>query len=366
MSAEVTVTCFDNAIPVFAEKELDRLYGGRYACLPYFQIYGGAERASTYVATRNSEIVALFLFHRTREKVRVLNQAIQIESEEVVRFARYIFNRFGEVSDITFDKVETNPESLPYPFQYLVFYHDTVLNAPATEEDYFASLGKHTRHNIRRYTKRLKQDFPSFCFRALEKEEVSEQQLRILVEWSRSRLAGKAQSSWDDEDELQRIFRMVRHCGLVTIATIDGKLCGGLVAYHLGKNFSFRLISHDSPYDEYRLGFLIYFMTLCECIRRGGRHLYFGWGPYDYAYKQWLGGVRQPRALLTLYRSRLYLLLSIRTVLSQWLRCWYYTKRKMLAAAYHDGKLWPIMHWLIDRLRSHKSRPPVARAPRQA
>ena len=50
-----------------------------------------ANEASTYVARRGGEAIAILLFKRTKRKVSVINEMIHIAPAELERFAAFIF-----------------------------------------------------------------------------------------------------------------------------------------------------------------------------------------------------------------------------------------------------------------------------------
>lgn len=357
---QLTVSCYENAIPPFVESELDRLYGGRYSSLIHFRIYGGLEDINTYVSRANGEVSAIFLFRRQEPNIQVLNEGMMVDGEDIRQFAEYVFAHYSEITTITFQAVEAaNAQRLSRPYQRALCAEDTVMSSPGASRAYWESLGKSTRRNITRYTHRLKQSFPSFSFRFYEKEDASEQHIREIINLSRLRLLRKNDVSTLDEEETQRVIAIVKQYGLVCVAMIDEKICGGEIVFRFGQNVAFRVIAHDPQYDDYSLGFLIYFQTICECIDRGAKELNFGWGRYEYKYR--LGGVQRDLYRLVVYRSRAHFLLNGKTILQTAAKGKLLeTKRRILNAAKREHgvisllakKFVSVSRWLLRRRAS--------------
>lgn len=296
------ISLYENEIPSFATAELDRLYGGRYASMRHFRIYDKLGNASTYVCRVDEKPVVILLFKIAKAMVRVLNESIHLPGPEIVRFTTFIFQRYRQVRSICFHAIDTPHEALPQPSKAIFHASDMWMVAPASVDAYLKGLDGKTRQNVVRCTRNIKRDFPSFAYQVLEREAVSEDAIRTIVEFSRARLAAKGEVSGDDEDEIRRVIQTTQECGLVGIATIDGRVCGGQVIYRFGDNFAYRVTGHDPLYDPYSLGFLGCYMGACACIERQARILYMGWGTLDYKFR--LGGVQRDLHDVMVFRSR--------------------------------------------------------------
>ncbi len=308
-SDQVIVSCYENEVPSFVEAAVEKLYGNIFSSLLEFRIYGWvAGTTSTYVVSDGGRITALLLFKRERGRLRVLNEAIRIDREELARFADYVFARYADINVISFKAIETDIEALPFPYQRFNHLEDIMLTLPAAADEYLASLGKNTRRNIKRYTDRLKRSFPSVHFEAFEQDAVDEQHIRTLIEFNRARMAGKHIESEIDETEAQRIVELAKACGLVGILTIDGRVAAGAISYQAGSNYFLNVLAHDPKFDDYWIGFLCCYLTIRECIMRGAGEFHFLWGRYDYKFT--LGAVQRDLDNVTVYRSRLQLVLN--------------------------------------------------------
>jgi hypothetical protein len=320
---DITIACYENDIPSFVEAELDRLYGSIFTSLPHIRIYGGPlGTIHTYVVRRGTKVITLLMFRREKGKVRVINEVIRLDEAAINRFADYIFATYKAVNVIAFKAIQTHVRRPAFPCQVVNALEDIVLSLPASAQEYLASLGKNTRRNIRRYMEKTKRAFPLFSFQAFEKGAVSEQHVRDIISLNRARMAEKNKESPIDAEETSRIISLVRKCGLVGVATIDGRVCAGAISYRAGNNYFLSILAHDPAYDEYWLGILTCYLTVCECIARGGKEFHFLWGRYEYKFT--LLAVQRDLDNLVVYRSPAQQLMNgdlvIRTALDAYRR----------------------------------------------
>lgn len=307
-SERTTVLCYENEVPPFIESELERIYGNFFSTLAHLRETGRIDNASTYVSLSEGKITAIFLFTLHKREVRVLNEVIPVHQEDVRQFVSHIFAKYGSIGAVSFHAVEARIEEFPYPFQCINCLEDIVLSLPDEQEDYLNRLGKSTRKTIKGNSSKLKRDFPSFATRSYEKADADEQDIRAIIEMSKVRLLSSGKiSSFDDED-IERIIRSVKVYGMTCVATIDGKICAGSISYKVGENYFMHVSAHDTYYDNYRLGMLYRYITICECIRLGGRECHFLWGRQEYKFS--LLGVQRDLHDLVVYRSRIHLLLG--------------------------------------------------------
>jgi len=298
----LTISCHENEIPPFIEFAMDRLYGSIFSSLKQFRIYHATGAGThTYVVRRGMRVEAVFLFRCENGIVRVLNEVVMLEGEQIDRFAQYIFHRFRNADVICFKSIRTEPRRFFYPFQRFNFSEDIVLSLPPTAEEYHARLGKNTRRNIKRYGDKLQRNFPSYAFRVYEQADVIEGHVRDIIALNHARMAEKNKTSMIDERETQNILALVKKCGLVGVVSIDGKVRAGTIGYWVGEHFYLSVVAHDPAYDEYWLGILCCYHTICECIARHAKEFHFLWGRYEYKFT--LLAVQRDLDVLMLYRS---------------------------------------------------------------
>lgn len=327
----VTIECYEDSVPPFVEGELLRLYGSVFSSLAQFRV-GGAlpPGTSTFLARSGGKIVSLLLYRRLRARVQVLNEVARIGVDEMERFASHIFSRYPRVGVITFRAVESEQRVLSLVHQRYNCLENIAMHLPASEQEYLAALGKNTRRNIKRYGERLQRAFPSFEFKVFEAEDISSELIEQVVGFNRARMAGKRKTSVIDEQETERLLRIARSCGLVGVAIIDGEVCAGAISYRCGGNYVLDVLAHDPRYDEYWVGILCCYMTICACIARGGKEFHFLWGRYDYKFA--LGAQQRDLDEVFIYASRLHVLRNLDIALSAAWRSYRRRAKLMLEA----------------------------------
>jgi hypothetical protein len=349
---------YDAGVPDFAGPELDRLYGSLYSSLSHFRLNGGLEDSSTYIFERNGKPAVIFLFRIERGNVHVINEGMHLRAEDVERFCVSLFQRYPLVTSVTFHAVRImdTERRMPYVQQRFFCAEDFVADLPDSAETYLGMLGSATRKNLKRHRNRLERTFPDFSFRVDEKDAIREDDVRRIVAFNRMRMAQKQKESFIDEEETQRILRLVKACGTVSIVTIDGELAAGAIAVRIGDSVISKVNAHDSRYDDYRLGMLCCYLTVCAAIEAGARRFHFGHGRYDY--KTALLGAHETYDHLVLYRSRLQLLRDGRRALGTALSgCRVEGSRWLLDKIERDsGAGWGVMRKALHVWRARKQR----------
>jgi len=173
---------------------------------------------------------------------------------------------------------------------------------------------------------------------------------------NRLRMASKGKESTNDDDTAQRIVQLAGECGLVGAILLDGRICAGSINYCVGTNYFLETLAHDPAYDDYRLGTLCCFLTICECIARGGNEYHFLWGQDEY--KTRLLGVQRDLDDLVIYRSHWHMLLCGKLALQsianggkRHLRIWVRMMRKRDS---FSGRIVNRMWRLVRGIRSRR------------
>nr|WP_246499494.1 GNAT family N-acetyltransferase [Azospirillum soli] len=209
---------------------------------------------------------------------------------------------------IRFQALQTDAGSFPFPYQRHNSKEDWVIDLPSTAEEYTARLGKSTRNNIKYDVRRLSRVFPDHSLRFYTGAEIDEAHVRTIVELSDARISAKKKRFSIDDEETERIIRFAKEGGLVSVLHIDGRLCAGMICQIVGSAYMVEVIAHDPAYNEFRLGALCYYRTICEAIARGATTMYMGGGREPY--KARFLGVRQDMDRLELYRSHASVVLN--------------------------------------------------------
>jgi hypothetical protein len=334
-----SISLYENTVPPFVESELERLYRNTFSTLSHFRVYGDiTDDTSTYVVRENGTAIAVLLFRLSQNRVQVLNEQINVDAREIERFTNYIFATFRSVNVISFHAIRTKLQRLALPYQRFSMSDDIVVTLPDTPNEYLASLGKATRKNVKHHMSRLKRDFPSLRFDVYLTNEISEQHIRDIIELNRARMARKSKASTINRDEEGRIIELAKRCGLVSVMTLEGNVCAGAVCLRVGENYFSVVSGHSFRFDNYRLGMLCFYRTICESIKRGGKEFHFLWGRYEYKYA--LSGIQYNLDDVVIYRSRLQLFLQGRMAL-----------QTALNGYMNMGRF-----WLLDKARQQENK----------
>ena len=303
-SPEVTIACYEKELPAFVGPELIRLYRNFYSSLPFMQTFRKLDDACVYAASSAGQSIAVLVFRKEGRMITVLNELMSMSGEEVRRFVEYIFQRYPMTQVISFPAIRTTISGLAYPFQQHNEKEDYVITLPSTPEEYGAALGKHTRHNLRRYTNRLVETHPTFNYQFHENGNINEEQFRAIVALNRERIAQKKKRFSLDAGALDGMLRIAKKHGMMNVMQIGSRLCAGSICFRIGSEYFGVVNSFDPQYDSFFLGMTCYYQTICESIRRGGTRFHMAWDRYDY--KTRLQGVREDFDRLVIYRSRLH------------------------------------------------------------
>lgn len=308
-SQEITLYCYHNHIPLFLEAEMDRLYGNIFSSMKRLHIACGDNlNTSAYLVEKGDALIAAFLFRQCEGEVEVLNEVINIAAEEISRFSMFIFTSFRSVNVIKFHAIETRIQSIPFPYQQVNYSENIVVPLPSSEKQYWSSLGKSMRHNIKYYRNKLNRDFPPFSYDVYEKGEINDHQFKEIIKLSKARIEGKGKTHDLNMNELEGLIKLAKVCGLMGVLTIGGKVCAGAICHRVGDNYFLEVIAHDPAYNDYRLGTLCCYLTICAAIARGGKEYHFLWGQYDYKYR--FLGVQRDLGDVLVYRSRAQVLIN--------------------------------------------------------
>lgn len=303
------VAIYPHTVPEFINEKLDELYQHMYSSYAYHVISESIdEDVHTYVANKDNEVIAAILFRIEGSTARVVTEQFRIQAEEIKRFCDSLFKAYPSLSSIIFPVVETTAGRLDLPSLVGPCTQDIVLTLPDTADSYLASLGKSTRSYVKRYLNKAKRDFPSISFTTYIRGEASEQTIRSIIELNRKRIEGKNQLSYIDQQETERIIKLVRLCGLIKVIRLNGEICAGTINFRFGENYFLKVIAHDPAYDAYGFGNLCCYLSICECIARKGKEYHFLWGKYEYKYR--FMGVQKNLSTLVIYRSSAALVMN--------------------------------------------------------
>lgn len=309
-NGHVTVDCFPNQVPSFVETDIARLYGSLSSSIPYIRSCDSLKdaRVSTYVASRNGEAICIILFKVQGEALYVINCEFDISMQEMSRFITYIFNSHRTINSIHFQSVSCPPMRITYPYQRVDCLDDIVVHLPNTVDDYTRSLGKSTRHNVRRNLRNMQRDCPSFATDIYEAGNIPTPLLHEIIRIKRDRMSSISRVSYIDEAAADRIVTLAKTYGLVCVLSSQGKIIAATINYRIGDDFFLDVITHDPSFESLRAGTACGYLSICESILRNGTRYHFLSGMNDYKFR--LGGVLKKYQKSVFFRSRWHFLLN--------------------------------------------------------
>jgi len=318
MNSGVTVRVYGDAwpdgLPADLALALEHQYGNIFATLAYARTDGGAGPVLAYVARQGRRTLAILLFRRSGNAVRVLNHAVTLEHAEVARFVATVFSRWSEVTAVTFHAIGGAAGPLPWPQQRYNCLENIVLTLPSGQQAYLDSLGKNLRTSLQRYHRKLARERPALRFVVVERAAIGEPLIRQIIGLSMERMRAKRQRSLHTDTASAQLVALARSHGCVVVALQDGRVCAGVICSAVGGNYFMHVIAHAADFDAYRLGKLCCHEAIAAAIGRGGREFHFLWGRAGYKYR--FGGVQRELDRLTVYRSAWSRLRHLRLVLN--------------------------------------------------
>jgi hypothetical protein len=299
---EVSMSCYDT-VPPSLEAELGQLYHHINSSLCHYAVARRARHAHAYVARRGGHPIAIFLFEREDRSIMVFNEMMQLAPAEIERFAQVMFSRFPSVDRISFSKIGKDIGALRLPWQQYGDSEDIVVSLPETPDAYLSSLGSKLRHNIKHQMKAIAAEFPGFCFKTYENGAIDEHHVSGLINLKKTNMDEKRIKFGITQEEAAWMIECAKTNGLLIVALLDGKVCGGSLSFRIGDHYFSHLNGYDPRFAKYSLGMLCCYLAIKEQIQRGAKEAHLLWGRNPYKFK--LLGAPRDMANLDVYRSRI-------------------------------------------------------------
>lgn len=288
----------EGQVPARAAAWMETLYGSLYASLPQLQLSGLAG-AGTYLAFRNVQPTAVFLYRREGHALRVINEGMCVSTGEAGRFASRMFARFPSLRSVHWHAVRMEGAPGKHVMSRFDCSEDIVIELPRTEAEYEKALGKATRKSMRQRLTRTR----GLTHQVLSGAAAADAALidRIIA-FNHARLAQKARRSALDASSARQLQLLMRARGMAGLAHIDGRLCGGTLACRIADDVYSLVNAHDPAYDRLGLGNLCRHLMILAAIRAGARRFHLLGG--NYASKRASLAQRLTLQHVVLHRSR--------------------------------------------------------------
>lgn len=326
---------YQGGFPVHLAREIESLYKNIFSSAEKFEADGNLSSAECYVSTSATGTETILFFSRTGRNIEVLNSAIPLKAEVINLFCRAIFEAFHGVQRVRFEAVECGAVGPALPHQRFNCLENIVITLPDSAVEYLAMLGKSMRASIKRNRKKLEAHPGGFEYQILEGADISGQQIQTLVALSSARISSKNMKPSHTEAKTLRLIRLLQSAGSVVIARMNGEICGGVICTAYGGNYYMHVVAHEAAYRAFSLGKVCIFLSIQHAIERGAKEYHFLWGAYDYKF-EFLGQQRDYDRIVV-YRSRLWMLLSLPMFVSVATRGYGRQARKWLKKMHQRG-----------------------------
>ncbi|NEX63518.1 GNAT family N-acetyltransferase [Noviherbaspirillum galbum] len=350
----VDVVCHEGSLPAAGKEAIDQVYAHLYCSPHYFEAEAAYADASLYVASRDGVPVAALPYKHDATEVVVVSEYLTLSDAELSRFATHMFERYPSVRRIRLPKVTAPLETVAFPCHATVSGEDMVVDLPPSVKDYETAVGKNMRRNIKRYTSALQKAFPSYRYELYLEQEIDAGDLTDIIALSCMRMQSKNIVPRFTETEIDWIVDFARKRGIVGVARIDGKVAAGAIGFRIGDNYFMHVIAHDPRFNDYSLGILCYYHTICEGIARGARRFHLLQGRYGYKYRLLAKRVDVKHA--DIYRNRLQFLAAMHEVArKEWQgRAWLLKQWLLHDVERLEGPGYRLLAGLVQRLRRAK------------
>lgn len=265
--SDLDVSVYLGLVPDGLAGELPGLYGSLSSTLDWFLAYDRKPPNGACVLDEPRHVI---LFHHAGDTVDILNKSFACEPEETSRICRALFRCLPGVQRIHLS-VMFPPHELGLPRRVLERLDHMVIDLPESVDEYYNSLGKPTRKNVRRYQNRLSRACPDVSVEVVNPGPRSRELVDRLVTWKiqRFRVRGRI-TYWETDPTLAgRVSDLLRRCGEVRITHVAGREAAIDLCFRVGETAYIYEGAHDPQYDEFSLGFLTFYWFVCSAIESG-------------------------------------------------------------------------------------------------
>ncbi len=269
--ADLGATVHLDRVPEGLSDELPGLYGSLFSTLDWFLSQDRKAPSGACVLDEPRHVV---LFRRDGGTVDVLNKAFACRPDDADRICGALFRAMPGVHRIHLD-VMFPPRELAFPKRVREHIDRMVIDLPDAVDEYYHSLGKKTRKNIRWYQNRLLRAFPDVKTEIVQPGERSREVIDRLVEWKiqRYRLKGLL-TYWEVDPGLAtRAADLLRRRGEARITSVSGKEAAIDICFRVGETVYAYESANDPRYDDFSLGFLTFYWLVCAAVESGATRL---------------------------------------------------------------------------------------------
>lgn len=317
-SEHVAEHIYRNRIPEFVAAALIRLYDNVYCTLHRIEAFDSLTGINTYVRRIHSRIHTVILFRERGKAILAVNQQIVLKKDEIEQFAKKVFEEYKQAQTISFYAIDLAPCQFIFPSQFLASLEENVIFFPPNTDDYSKTIKGQFRKQLRVSNEQLLSDHPDYRLIHYSRKEIYQESVRAILDVAKKRMRAKGNADYTRDIDVDRLTRMLRICGHMTVAYIDDRICGGAIWFSVGKRHFHQLAAHDPAYSRYMLGNQIWLAAIQHSLHLGGQECWLMGGAS--AHKARFGARKKVLNSLTLYRSTWHIGLNLDRYISIWLK----------------------------------------------
>jgi CelD/BcsL family acetyltransferase involved in cellulose biosynthesis len=316
---DLGATVYLDGVPAGVLDELPGLYNSVFSTPDWWDTHDHRQPAGVCVLERPRHVIA---FTVDGDTVDVLNKVFAIGAADARRACLALFRALPQARRVRLE-VLFAPRELRLPLRVRAVAEHMVVDLPATVADYDASLGKRTRGNLRNFQNRLRRDHPDVTTRISVPGDGAVALFAQFLEWKQAWFHAHGRTTfWEEKPEhIGQVRELARRRGEAHVTTVDGTPVAIRFLFPVGDSTVSFQGSFDPDYEQYRLGLLSSYWSICDAIERGMKQVNLLWGTTDY--KSHLGATPRTAAQVSVFRSqvaRLYSLGETREIVTRKLR----------------------------------------------
>jgi hypothetical protein len=304
--AEIIEVIQANRAP-WLEAVLLNLYVSHFATLSRLKWTGElTDAVQAFLIREKGSVTCALLFRRQGRELHVLNEVAYISAAQIRRFTSHIFTWWIGIDTIRFSAIRTDLRQSEYSMRRHGVAEDFVLLLPRSIQEFFEGLPQASRKTIRKFSTRIKREFPSFAHRIYEGAQVRPEHIQQIVALNRIDATASGMLAWAGRKrrdvETETLIALARDCGQVAVSTIEGRICAGSISYRARDSFFLLVSSRDANLDGYRLHALNQYRAMTACIQAGAKECHLASGRKED--KVQFGGRPVTLESIALYRTR--------------------------------------------------------------
>jgi len=251
-----------------------------------------------WVEKNEHQITDILLFHKAGCIIHVSNEVIELSSDVIDRFSKYIFSNYPSTQFIRLHAIK-----LQSPLKNLLafksgFSEDYILNIPSSKEGWLSGLSSRTREKQRLYVKKVNAEINGIQFCVVRGAEIDESIVRQIVNLSHDRMKKKGKFFRISSEEEIQLCKQMKKVGCLFLLKKNDEICAGLLCSVIDTDVYMHVLAHDQQFNVMRLGLVCCILTIEHAISQGYKRLHFLWGHFDYKKKMGAKPVELYRLLI--------------------------------------------------------------------